>query len=86
MKNIYNALEDVASMYNDYIDWEIEQYIPEENRWIVSVRNKDAPGSLLQVEVIDDGGIPKCCVLQKTNVGRKSMFRFMDRLVNAFDD
>lgn len=87
MKNIDNALSDVASKYkNNCIEYDIEQHIPEENRWIVNVRNRDAPGSLLKVEVIDNNGAPACCVLQKTNVGRRSMCRFMDRLVNALDE
>jgi hypothetical protein len=49
------------------------------------VYNKDIPGSLLQIEVIDDEGVPKCSVLQKVNVGRKSMFKFMNRFVDALD-
>ena len=87
MKNIHNALSDVVSMYTaNVLDYEVRQINPEDDLWIVNVRNKDAPGSLLQIEVIDDDGIPKCSVLQKVNVGRKSMFSFMNRLVDALDD
>lgn len=86
MKNVHNALSNVVAMYTaNTLDYEVVQYIPEDNLWIVNVYNRDAPGSLLQIEVIDDFGIPKCCVLQKTNVGRKSMFKFMNRLVDALD-
>jgi hypothetical protein len=86
MKNVHNALSDVVEMYTlNVLDYEVVQHIPEDNLWIVNVYNRDAPGSLLQIEVIDDSGIPKCSVLQKTNVGRKSMFKFMNRLVDALD-
>ena len=84
MKNIHNALSDVVHMYKENtLDYEVVQYIPEDNLWIVNVYNREATDSLLQIEVIDDDGIPKCCVLQKVNVGRRSMFKFMNRLVDA---
>lgn len=86
MKNIHNALTDVVHAYKaNTLDYEVVQHIPEDNLWIVNVYNRNAPGSLLQIEVIDDLGIPKCCVLQKVNVGRMSMFKFMNRLVDALD-
>jgi len=84
MKNIDNALSDVVSMYKqNCIEYEIQNYVPEQNLWIVNVYNRDAPGSLLQIEVIDDNGVAMCCVLQKVNVGRNSMCRFMNRLINV---
>lgn len=86
MKNVHNALSDVVSMYRaNVLEYDVIQHIPEHNLWIVNVYNRDAPGSLLQVEVIDDQGIPKCCVLQKVNVGWRSMYKFMNRLVDALD-
>ena len=86
MKNVHNALTDVVEKYrNDILDYKIVQEIPEEQHWIVNVYNRNAPGSLLQVEIIDDNGVPKCCVLQKINVGRRSMFQFMNRLVDALE-
>lgn len=87
MRNVHNAFADVAAMYrNKSIEYDVISEIPEENRWIVNVRNKNVPESLLQIEVIDDDGIPVCCVLQKINVGRMSMCRFMDALVDALDE
>lgn len=86
MKNIEEALTDVTSMYsNNCLQFEVVDYAPTKNLWLVNIRNKEAPGSLLQIEVIDDNGIPKCCVLQKVNVGRTSMFTFMNRLVDALE-
>ena len=86
MKNVHNALSDVVSMYaSNVLDYDVVQHIPEDQLWIVNVYNKDIPGSLLQIEVIDDEGVPKCSVLQKVNVGRKSMFKFMNRFVDALD-
>lgn len=86
MKNVHNALSDVVNMYKaNALDYDILRCIPEDNLWVVNVYNKDAPGSFLQIEIIDDNGIPKCCVLQKFNVGRRSMFKFMNRLVDALE-
>lgn len=86
MKNVHNALADVVAMYRENtLEYNVVQHFPEDNLWIVNVHNRDAPGSLLQIEIIDDNGIPKCCVLQKVNVGRRSMFKFMNRLVDVLD-
>lgn len=87
MKNIHNALSDVVSKYKaNVLEYDIVQHFAENNLWIVNIYNRDAPGSLLQIEIIDDYGVPLCCVLQKVNVGRRSMARFMDRLIDALDD
>jgi hypothetical protein len=86
MRSIDTVLEEVISLYKpDTLRYTIDQIVPN-NMWVVDVRNQSAPGSLLQIEVIDHDGIPKCLVLQKVNVGRKSMFKFMNRLVNHLDD
>jgi hypothetical protein len=86
MRNIDNALSDVVSMYkHNCIEYDILYQIPEDNLWVVNVYNREAPGSLLQIEIIDDQGIPKCSVLQKVNVGRKSMLQFMNRFVDALE-
>jgi len=81
MKNIGEALTEVVNMYTENtLTYEINQIVPD-TVWIVNVFNQNAPGSVLQIEVIDDNGVAKCSVLQKVNVGRKSMCKFMDRLV-----
>lgn len=81
MKNINEALNEVVNMYTaNTLTYEINQLIPD-NLWVINVHNQNAPGSLLQIEVIDDEGIAKCSVLQKVNVGRKSMCKFMDRFL-----
>lgn len=86
MRNVYNALTDVVNMYTaNAIEYDVVRYVAEDNLWVVKVYNKDADGSFLEIEIIDDNGIPKCCVLQKVNVGRRSMFKFMNRLVNALE-
>jgi hypothetical protein len=87
MKSIENALTDVVSMYKQSrIEYEVLSRTDDETVWTVNVYNRSATGSFLQIEVIDDDGVPKCCVLQKVNVGRKSMFQFMNRLVDALDE
>lgn len=86
MKNVHNALSDVVAMYTvNTLEYDVIHHSPEQRLWIVNVYNRDAPGSLLQVEVIDNNGVPLCCVLQKINVGRRSMAKFMNRLVDALD-
>jgi hypothetical protein len=85
MKNVDNALSGVVDSYGNSLSYNIVQYLPEDHLWTVNVHNRNVPGSLLQIEIIDDKGIPKCCVLQKINVGRRSMFQFMNRLVDALE-
>lgn len=86
MKDIANALANTLSHYQaGLLEYTIEQYDPTNHLWVVNVHNTEAAGSLLQVEVIDDDGVPKCCVLQKVNVGRQSMFKFMNRLVDELE-
>lgn len=86
MKNVHNALSTVVETYKrNTIEYDIIQELPDDNLWIVNIYNRDANGSLLQIEIIDDDGVPKCCVLQKLNVGRRSMCRFMDRLMNELE-
>lgn len=86
MKNVHNALSTVVETYRrNSLEYDIVQELPNDNLWVVNVYNRDAPGSLLQIEIIDDDGVPKCCVLQKLNVGYRSMSRFMNRLVNELE-
>ena len=87
MRNVHNAFSDVVSKYkNNVLEYDVISSNQDEDLWVVNVYNRDAPGSLLQIEVIDDAGIPKCSVLQKVNVGRRSMVHFMNRLVDALDE
>jgi hypothetical protein len=87
MRNVHNALSDVLEMYTKaHLECIVLDNMTEDNRWVVNVHNKDAPGSLLQFEVINNQGVPVCCVLQNVNIGRKSLYRFMNRLVDALDD
>lgn len=78
MKDIKPILDTVVSKYNyNTIDYEITEI--NEESCIVNVYNRDAPGSYLKIEILDNDC---CCVLEKVNVGFKSMKRFMDRLVH----
>jgi hypothetical protein len=84
MKNIHNALSDVLEHYK-FLNFEMVNYVPEDSCWVIKVYEQANPTAFLEIEVIDDNGVPKCCVLQKVNVGRRSMFKFMNRLVDALD-
>lgn len=86
MKYVTDALENVLSNYQPgTLTYDVERFDILNKLWIVNVRNTEVPDSLLQVEIIDDDDVPKCSVLQKVNVGRKSMFKFMNRLVDALE-
>lgn len=78
MMNIQLALDNVVSCYKNN---SIEYTIVEQNDeyCVVDVTNKEAPGSLLKIEILYNGS---CCVLQRKSVGFRSMKRFMDRLVS----
>jgi hypothetical protein len=84
MKNVHNALSDVMEYYK-LLNFEVVNFIPEDSRWLIKVYEQANPNAFLEIEVIDDDGVPKCCVLQKVNVGRRSMFQFMNRLVDALE-
>ncbi len=84
MKNVHNALSDVMEYYK-LLNFEVVNFIPEDSRWLIKVYEQANPSAFLEIEVIDDDGVPKCCVLQKVNVGRRSMFQFMNRLVDALE-
>jgi hypothetical protein len=87
MRNVENALTDVIGRYpSGEIQYEIIGYVEQNMQWIVNVYNQAAPEALLQVEIIDDNGIPVCSVLTRRNVGRRSMNRFMDRLIDALEN
>lgn len=86
MRNVENALTDVAAMYGPgELQYEIVEYKEQDSLWIVNVYNQGVPEALLQVEIIDDNGTPVCSVLTRRNVGRRSMNRFMDRLIDALE-
>ena len=84
MKNIHNALSDVLEHYNGELSGQvIEEH--ENNRWKIQVRHIQDANSLLEIEILDIENEPIGCVLQRVNIGRRSMNRFMDRLMNALE-
>lgn len=84
MKPLDNALSDVCLFYKA-LTYEIES-TEDPTQQIVTVYNERAPGSYLKIELHDVNGVPAALVLQKVNVGRRSMSRFMDRLLDALED
>lgn len=80
MRSIDNALAEILPNYKG-LTFEIEPDTP--SRTLLTVWNECAPGSYLKIEILDNDGIPAACVLEKVNVGRKSMVRFMNRLMDA---
>jgi hypothetical protein len=82
MRSLDNALTDVQSKYKG-MTYEIAQNSP--TQWTVTVYNECAPGSYLKIEVLDVEGTATACVLEQHNVGRRSMTRFMNRLMDALE-
>ena len=85
MRNIHNALSDVLERYNGVLSANIVQDPNHQHRWVVQVRHNQVPNSLLELEILEIENEPIGCILQQVNIGRRSMFRFMDRLMDALD-
>jgi hypothetical protein len=85
MKNIHNALSDVLETYNGILSAQVIQDPNNEKRWKIQVRHNQSPNSFLEIEILEIDNEPIGCVLQQVNIGRRSMFRFMDRLLDALD-
>lgn len=86
MRNIDNAISDVLTHYNGNVTARIitDPNVPE--RWRIEVRHLQAEDAFLEIEVLNLDNEPVACVLQKVNVGRRSMNHFMDLLMDYLDD
>ncbi len=83
MRSIDNALADVLQKYKA-MTYDLQHDAP--SQWTVTVWNERVPGSYVKIEIHDVGGMPAALVLQRFNVGHRSMSRFMDRLLDALED
>jgi len=83
MRTLDNALADVTNHYKA-ITYDIVMNTPTQTT--ITVWNECAPGSYLKIEIHDVEGMPAALVLERHNVGRRSMARFMDRLLDALED
>jgi expansin (peptidoglycan-binding protein) len=79
MDSITESVQRVVSQLKGNIDYIVSQ---DSERWVVQVRNQDIPNTLLEFEVLRIDGQYVSCVLQKVNVGRRVMFRFMNKFMN----
>lgn len=80
MRSIDTVLAEILPTYKG-ITYEIQPDTSE--RTLLTVWNERAPGSYLKIEILDVEGTAAACVLEKVNVGRRSMTRFMNRLMDA---
>ena len=80
MRAIDTAMAEILPKYKG-LTFEIEPDTP--HRTLLTVWNECVPGSYLKIEILDNEGTAAACVLQKVNVGRRSMTRFMNRLMDA---
>lgn len=86
MRNIDNVLTDIVSKYKfDTLEYTVIQSNEIDGIWVVEVRNKSREDSFLKIEILNNDGIPACCVLERRNVGYSSMSAFMNRLVDALE-
>jgi hypothetical protein len=79
MDSITESVQRVVSQLKGNIDYTVSQ---DNERWVVQVRNQDIPNTLFEFEVLRMDGQYVSCVLQKVNVGRRVMFRFMNKFMN----
>lgn len=83
MRSVDNAMADILRAYKG-VTFEIEPDTPQ--RTLLTVSNERVPGSYLKIEVLDVEGTAVACVLERINLGYRSMSRFMHRLMNALED
>ncbi len=86
MRNIDNAVSDALAHYNGRITARIIEDPNVQDRWRVEIRHVQVPDALLEIEILNLENEPIACVLQKVNVGRRSMFRFMDLLMEYLEE
>lgn len=82
MDSITESVQHVVSQLKGNIDYTVSRDNDAEARWVVQVRNRDIPNTLLEFEVlrIDDEYVS--CLLQKVNVGRRVMVRVMNKFMH----
>lgn len=86
MRTLDNALSDTLSSFVAHLDARILPDPDLETRWRIQVEDRQAPGSLLEVEILNLHGEAVGCVLQRTQIPFRTMRRFMNRLMDALDD
>lgn len=77
--HIEQSLHHVIKQLKGNIAYHIEQ---SPVGWVIDVTNRDIPNTLLQIEVLSNDDGYNGCVLQKVNVGRRVMERFMNKLMD----
>lgn len=77
--HIEQSLQYVISQLKGNIAYQMEQ---SPVGWVIDVTNRDIPNTLLQIEILSNEDGYNGCVLQKVNVGRRVMERFMNKFMN----
>lgn len=81
MDPITESVQHVVSQLKGDIGYIVSRDNEAEARWVVQVRNRDIPGTLLEFEVLRIENEYVSCVLQKVNVGRRVMARIMNKFM-----
>ena len=90
MRNVHNSVADTIEDLNQqgiYFQ-EVTIFQDEQNdkRYIIRVRQPHLPNSRMEIEVIEDDGVPIASVLDRYRISRATMDVFMDRLMVMLDD
>jgi len=80
------SVNTIVSQLKGNIHYNVTRDDTQEARWVVQVRNQDIPNTLLEFEILRVDETYVGCVLQKVNVGRSVMVRFMDKLMDELID
>lgn len=80
------SVNHIVSQLKGNIHHSVTRDDTQEARWVVQVRNQDIPNTLLEFEILRVDETYVGCVLQKVNVGRSVMVRFMDKLMDELID
>lgn len=83
MRNLPDALADTVAQIQPRLNWRILPDDALNSRWRVRVWFEDA---FLEVEILDLEGDAVGCVLERRNLSRRAMQRFMDILMDELDE
>jgi hypothetical protein len=86
MRTLATALSDTLESFEAHLEARILPDPDLETRWRIQVEDRQTPGSLLEVEILNLEGEAVGCVLQRTQIPFRTMRRFMNRLLDALDE
>ena len=89
MRSPYNAVSDVMNELGmlQSVRETVRQDPQNPQRWLITFESiQDSPHYRLDVEVMENDQHPYACVLNRFNVGYRSMTRIMDKLMDRLEE